>query len=141
MPKTTKIEYEQRLFTVQGWIVDGIQPTLIIKQIVTSGWCNERQAERMLQQARARWTKVPEAQIDERRKLKIAELQQMKRSMKEQFKGTPSGIMALMAIEKHIIQLEGLAGPIKVEHSGKGGGPVQTEVKHTVTFRKYGQGN
>ena len=29
----------------------------------------------------------------------------------------------------------------KVEVAGKGGGPIQTEVKHTVTFKKYGAGD
>jgi hypothetical protein len=132
MPKTNKIEYEKRLFQVQGWIVEGIQPALIIKQIVTNGWCDTRQAERMLKQAREKWTKVPEAALEEKRKIKVAELQQLKRSLKDNWKGTPSGIMALMAVEKQIILLEGLAPALQLKVKGDRENPVQYDHKVQV---------
>lgn len=109
MPKTDKIEYAKRIHQIQGWIVDGVQSALIVKQVVANGWCqSDRQAQRMLQTARDEWTKMPEAEMDQRRKIKIAELQQLKRSMKEQYKGTPSGIFAQLAVEKEIVELEGI---------------------------------
>ena len=45
--------------------------------------------------------------IDLKREAKIAELKQIKRSLKEEHKGTPAGIRAIMAVEKEIIKLEG----------------------------------
>jgi hypothetical protein len=141
MPKTSKIEYEKRVFQVQGWIIEGIQTALIIKQIVTHGWCGPRQAERLLKEARERWIAGPEMEIKDQRKLKVAELQQLKRSMKENWKGTPAAIRALLAVEKQIILIEGLNAPLKMEHSGNADQPLMSEVNHTVTFKNYGEAN
>lgn len=133
-PKATKVEYERRIFAVQGWIVDGQQPALIIQQIINNGWCERRQAERLLRTARERWTQVPDAVIEDKRKLKVAELQQLKKSLKESYKGTPAGIRALMDIEKQIIIIEGLAQAQKHIVAGDKDNPLHTEVKHSVTF-------
>lgn len=125
--RVDKTEYMRRLFIIQGWIVEGVQAALICRQILNSNWCeSQRHAERMLKDARDIWTKVPEAEINQKRKLKIAELQQMARSMSDVHKKTPAGIRALMAIQKEIIKLEGLAPATKVEHTGKDGKPIET---------------
>ncbi len=127
MGKISKIEYDKRIFAVQGWIIEGIQPALIIKQIIDNGWCQKRQAERYLREARKRWLDVPEADLEDKRKLKVNELQQLKRTLKERFKGTPSGIRAVLEIEKQIIILEKLKPAKQVEVSGKDGNPIEVE--------------
>ena len=109
MAKTNQTTYQQRVFTVQLWIIEGIPSSLIIKKIIENGWCEERQAKRLLQKARDEWTKIADADMEQRRKIKIIELQQIKRGLKEQYKGTPAGIHAIMVVEKEIIRLEGLA--------------------------------
>jgi hypothetical protein len=112
--RATKVEKESRIFTVQGWIVKGIQPTMIIQNIVAEGWCNKRQAERILEEARRRWCEGPKADIDQKRLLRIAELQQMARDLDPAFRNKPSGMAVLLQIQKQIIVLEGLtpqAGP------------------------------
>ncbi len=120
--RADKLEYTKRIFTIQGWIIEGIQPTLIIRQILTSNWCqSQRHAERMLKAARDAWTEIPEAEISQKRKVKISQLEQYKRSLKEEFKGTPAGIRALMFVDKEIILLEGLRKPAKIEVTGKDG--------------------
>lgn len=133
--KTDKTEYLKRIFAIQGWILEGVQSALIIKQILNHNWCqSQRHAERMLQQARDLWTSIPEAEISQKRKLKIAELQQLKRSLKEQYKGTPAGISAMARIDKMIIHLEGIAPAKKVEITGRDGEPIKTEHTKTILY-------
>jgi hypothetical protein len=68
---------------------------------------------------------MEDAIIDQKRKLKIQTLKKLKRSLKDNFKGTPGGIMAIIAVEKQLIKLEGLEAPTKVEITGEGGGPIE----------------
>ena len=112
------------------------------RQILSSNWCqSQRHAERMLKSARDLWTKIPEAEISQRRKLKIAELQQYKRSLQDRYKTTPSGVFAMLAVDKEIIKLEGLAPATKVEVTGKDGEPIQstTVTKHEVVFKNFSE--
>lgn len=129
--RASKTELASRIFTIMGWIVDGVQSALIVRQIVTAGWCDKRQAERLLKLARHQWASVEEGNIEQKRKLKVIELQQTKRSLKEEYKGTPAGIRAIMAVEKEIIRLENLAPAIKVNLSGKNGEPLPPPVSNT----------
>jgi hypothetical protein len=123
--RTDKTEYLKRIYTIQGWIVEGIQSALIVRQILNNNWCSsQRHAERMMKAARDLWTEIPEAELEQKRKIKIAELQQYKRSLKDQYKGTPAGIRALVAIDKEIILLEGMRKAVKMELSGEGGTPL-----------------
>jgi hypothetical protein len=134
MAKASKIEYARRIFAIQGWILEGVQSALIVRQIISSNWCTStRHAERMLKDARDLWTEIPEAEINQKRKLKIGELQQLARSMQERFKGTPAGIRAIVSVQKEIIKLDGIAPPTKVELTGKGGEPIKTETTLKLT--------
>ena len=113
--KASKVDYLKRIYAIQGWIIEGVQPALIIRQILTNEWCqSQRHAERMLKAARDLWTEIIDADISQKRKLKISELQQLKRTLQEKYKGTPGGIRAIMSIEKQIIEIEGLKPPTKV---------------------------
>lgn len=114
MPKIDKIEYAKRLFAIQGWIIDGVPAGLICRQIINSGWTTakkdidkQRSAERMLKAARDQWTEIPEAEINQKRKIRIAKLEQKQRSMKAEYLGTPAGLNAWAKLEKMIIELEG----------------------------------
>jgi hypothetical protein len=118
--RVDKTEYLKRIFAIQGWIVEGVQSALIIRQILSSEWCNsQRHAERMLKNARDLWTEIPEAEMEQKRRLRISKLEQYQRSLKDLYKGTPAGISALTAVEKLIIELEGIKPAQKVTHSGE----------------------
>lgn len=106
--KTDQIEYQKRLFSVQGWIIQGIPAALIIKKVIQNQWCNERNAKHLLKKARAEWAKIPASDLNEKRMIKLIQLEQMKLDLKTEYKGTPAGLQALIAIEKEIIKLEGL---------------------------------
>lgn len=120
-PKATNIEKSNRLFTVQGWILDGVADRLIVKQITQQWNIGIRQAERYVQNAYKDWSKIEGVSIDMKRELKIAELKQLKRSLLQQHKGSPTGIRAIMTVEKEIIKLEGIVLPKELK--------IQTTVK------------
>lgn len=106
--RATKIEKEKRIFIIQGWIIEGVQDRLIVKNSVERWGIDIRQAQRYVREAYESWKKIEGVNIDMKREMKIAKLQQMIRTMKEEYKGTPAGISAIMAVEKEIIKLEGL---------------------------------
>lgn len=117
--KTGQIEYQKRLFTVQGWIIQGIPSSFIIKKVVQNGWCNDRNAKHLLKKAKAQWAEIPESDLKEKRMIKLVQLEHMKLDLKPEYKGTPAGIQALMMIEKEIIKLEGLnaVSPISITNN------------------------
>jgi hypothetical protein len=111
----TKQEREKRIFMVQGWIIEGLQDRLIIKNIMQLWDIEIRQAQRYVKEAYENWKKVEGVNLDMKREMKIARLQQLVKSLKDQYKGTPAGISAIMAVEKEIIKLEGLELPKKIQ--------------------------
>jgi len=133
-----KTEMEKRVRLVQEWIIDDWPEADIRANIVKTWKVSERQARRYIQQARQRWMQKSDQALEEKRVLRIEALKKLKRSLKEQFKGTPEGIKAILAVEDRIIKLESLDPAIKLEHTGKGGGPIQQETTHRVIFEDYG---
>lgn len=128
---STTIQTEQRIFTVMGWIIDGVQDYLIFRQARTNWGISDRQTRRYIAEAYKRWKTDEEISIEEKRHAKIAELKQLKRSMREQFLGTPEGIRAIMSVEKEIIRLENITPPRRVEVSGN---PDKPLVVHQSPF-------
>ncbi len=132
MSKASNIEVEKRIFTIQGWIIDGVQDYLIIKQATTQWNISSRQAKRYLKNAYENWRADESLTVEDKRAAKIAELKQLKRSLQEQYKGTPGGISAIMNIEKEIIKLEGILPPRRLQLSGDSENPL--ELNQVVVF-------
>lgn len=107
-PRSSKLETEQRVFTIQGWILNGVQDYLILKNIEQQYGVGRRQSKNLLQKAYKVWHDDQEATIDQKRSLRIAELKQLARSMSEADKKTPRGIAALMSVHKEINKLEAI---------------------------------
>lgn len=126
MGRATKSETENRVFTIQGWILDGVQNHLIIKQIMTEWDLSSRQAERLISRAFNEWNEVEGIEVEKKRRMKIAELKQKARSLKAEYKGTPSGLNAILRYEKEIMKLEGLYLPKekKVTHANDPENPL-----------------
>ncbi|OCB77964.1 hypothetical protein [Flavobacterium crassostreae] len=122
--KSTKLETEKRVFTIQGWIINGIQDYLILKNIEQEWGVGRRQSKNLLQKAYKIWHEDQEATIEQKRALRIAELKQNIRSMKDQFKGTPQGMTAVNQIQKEINKLEGLYPVHRVMLQGDKNNPV-----------------
>lgn len=117
--KVTKLEKEKRIFAVQTWIIDGQSDDTIIREIKSKWDLSIRQARRYLKQANENWKHDEDIAIESKRAAKIAELKELKRTLKEDFRGTPAGINAIVRIEKLIIRLENIEPPkqheIKIE--------------------------
>lgn len=136
-PKADAVEYERRLMSIQLWIVERHSYTIIIKQIMDKGWSkSERHAKRMIATARDRWIDQEEEDIKKKKHIKVKQLEHTIRSLKEEYKGTPEGISAIVKVEKEIIKLEGLATPIKIEHTGNDGAPIQVENLSNIDYTK-----
>lgn len=106
--RATTIEKEKRIFQIQAWIIEGVQDRLIVKNAITAFGIDARQAQRYVKEAYVNWKKIEGVNIEMKREMKIAQLEQIKRSLKDQYKGTPAGISAIMAVEKELIKLQGL---------------------------------
>jgi hypothetical protein len=109
--RATKTEIEKRIFIVQGWIIEGVQDRLIVKNVVERWNLDIRQAQRYVKQAYESWKKIEGVNLDMKREMKIAQLKQLVRTLKDEYKGTPAGIQAIMSVEDKIIKLEGLELP------------------------------
>jgi hypothetical protein len=126
--KIDKVEFERRIRTVQEWVIDEWPYQDIIAQIINKWGIEERQAKRYIKEARHRLVGQEQEVVEQKRRLKIQSLRKLKRSLIDKYKGTPGGIRAIVAVEKLIIELEGLQPAQKVEVTGKGGGPIQKQV-------------
>ncbi|WP_324069836.1 MAG: hypothetical protein RSE15_04850 [Flavobacterium sp.] len=117
--RSSKEETERRVFTIQGWIINGVPDYLILKNIQNQfqnkdgNYLSRRQAKVLLQKAYTIWQQDQEATIDQKRALKIARLQQEIRSMDEKYKNTPQGMAVKLSYEKEINKLEALY-PVKI---------------------------
>ena len=121
--------------------MDQAQYALMCRRIIEAGWTvakkykdQKRAAERMIADAREEWKELKRGDIETERDIKIAQLQQHIRNLKQEFKGTPSGTMAIMRVEKSIIELKGLNPAKKVELTGANGNPIQTEGTQVILY-------
>jgi hypothetical protein len=130
MPKGNridKVEVEKRIRIVQEWIIDDWPYTDIVTNIQTKWELSVAQAKRYIKAAREKWAEDEQAIIEQKRRSKIESLKKLKRSLKEQYKGTPHGINAVLRIEREIAKMENLYPAVKVDIGNKDGKPFQTE--------------
>jgi len=106
--RSSKLETEKRVFTIQGWIINGVPDYLILKNIEQQYAVCRRQSKNLLQKAYKIWHEEQQSTIEQKRSLRIAELKQDIRSMKEIHKGTPQGMSVVNSIKKEISKLEAL---------------------------------
>jgi hypothetical protein len=122
--RSSKLETEKRVFTIQGWVINGVQDYLILKNIEQEWGVCRRQSKNLLQKAYKIWHEDQEATVEQKRALRVAELKQNIRSMKDQYKGTPQGMTAVNQIQKEINKLEGIYPVHKVMIQGDKDNPI-----------------
>lgn len=121
--RASKIETEKRVFIIQGWVINGVPDYLILKNIEqqfkdkTGIAVGRRQAKNLLNKAYENWQREEASTIEQKRIMRIAELKQDVRNMKDEYKGTPRGMSVVNSIKKEISKLESLypARTIKVQ--------------------------
>jgi hypothetical protein len=121
-----KNEFNKRVRLIQEWIIDDYPTQDIISQAMQLWGVTDRQSYRYLKEARKKWNSQADETIEQKRRLKIQSLKKLKRSLKDQYKGTPKGITAVLAVDKEIIKLENLRPAEKIEVTGKNGAPIET---------------
>ncbi len=128
--RSSKLETEKRVFTIQGWIINGVPDYLILKKIEQQfknkdeEFIKRRQAKVLLQKAYKIWHEEQEATIEQKRALKISKLKQDARSMGAEFKNTPQGMAVLLNYEKEINKLEALYPTTKIIIQGDKDNPL-----------------
>ena len=122
--RATKIEKDRRIFEIQGWLIQGVQDYIILKNIEQKYGVGRRQSKYLLEEA---YKEIRENQVDDieqKRILRIAELKQDIRNMKEEYKGTPRGMAVVNSIKKEITKLEGLYPARKISLEGDAEKPI-----------------
>jgi hypothetical protein len=127
--RATKEELEIRIFTIQGWIIEGVSEFLIKKQAKNQWNVCLKTAKRYLKLAFDGIKPDLEITIEEKCAAKIAELNQRKRNMENKFRNTPEGIRALNDIDRMIIRLQSLEPPKRVVLEGDKEKPIQHSVE------------
>lgn len=128
--RSSKLETEKRVFTIQGWIISGVPDYLILKNIEQQfvnkdgNYISRRQSKVLLQKAYRIWHEEQEATVEQKRALKIAELKQDVRSMDAKFKNTPQGMAVLLNYKKEINKLEAIYPTPKLILQGDKENPV-----------------
>lgn len=112
--RSSKLETDKRIFTIQGWIIKGVPDYLILKNIEnqfknSQGVSLSRvQSKLLIRKAYKIWHDEQEADIEQQRAMTIAGLQQDIRGMKDEYKGTPQGMSVVNSIKKEISKLKAL---------------------------------
>lgn len=128
--RSSKLETEKRVFTIQGWIINGVPDYLILKNIEQQfknkdgNFLSRRQSKVLLQKAYKIWHEEQEATVEQRRALKIAELKQDVRSMDAKFKNTPQGMAVLLNYKKEINKLEAIYPVTRIMIQGDKDNPI-----------------
>ena len=128
--RSSKLETEKRVFTIQGWIINGVPDYLILKNIEQQfvnkdgEFIKRRQSKVLLQKAYKIWHDEQEATVEQKRSLKIAELKQDVRSMASEFKNTPQGMAVLLNYKKEINKLEAIYPVTKIMIQGDKENPL-----------------
>lgn len=131
--RASKLETEKRIFIIQGWIIGGVPDYLILKNIEQQFkdkndiHVGRRQAKNLLRKAYEIWQEEENATIEQKRLMRIAELKQDIRGMKEEYKGTPKGMAVVNNIKKEITKLEALYPARVVKLQGDKDNPVIVE--------------
>jgi hypothetical protein len=122
--RASKQELEQRVFKIQGWIIEGVPEFLIKKQAVVQWNISFKTAKRYIQMADDGLKPDRSVSLEDKLARKIVELQQRKRTIEEKSKYTPQGIKALNDIDKMLIRLEAIEPPRRIQIQGDAENPL-----------------
>lgn len=125
--KSSKAGFEKRVFTVQGWLIDGVPDYMIFKNISDNWGIGKRQARRYLKEAYTRWNTDSDATMEEKRQTRIAWLKNEVRTMPLDVKNTSQGKRTILQYLKEISKLENLYHSKRVELSGDPDKPLKLD--------------
>jgi hypothetical protein len=129
--KSTKTETDRRVFQILGWLIKGEADYLILKNIQEQWDIGDRMAKKYLEKAREIWKEHTNDDIEQERMFAIAKLVQRQKTLQDKYKGTPTGMNALLAIDKEIHKLRGMHLPRRHVIEGNPEQPIS----HTVEVK------
>lgn len=106
--RSDQIEYEKRIRAVQEWIINSYSYVDIVKQVVQSWGVTDRQAKTYISVSYKRFRQANEIEVEELKAASIERRKKIARELDPEYKKTPSGVIALLAVEKDIDKLRGL---------------------------------
>jgi hypothetical protein len=123
-----------RINQVSRWLIEGLTVGEIMQR---QKWgISSRTMGRYIEQCREEWQAKQSEETEVLRAKKLAELEALKKSLQKKYHGKPSGIMALLNIEKQIIALMGLNKP-EVKHiTTPEGQPIQVNNSNDIDYNK-----
>ena len=131
---TMAMDVEQRVLQVKKWLIQGLTEREIMKK---QKWgISTRTLRRYVERCRDEWKAVAGDDIEEMRAKKLAELEDLKRSLEAKFRGKPSGIMAIARVEKQIIALMGLEKPVVRYITTPEDSPIQVSNTFDIDYSK-----
>ncbi|QOR74592.1 hypothetical protein IMZ16_03930 [Cruoricaptor ignavus] len=129
---TPKLEKDQRIFTMMGWMIDSVPEYLIKKQAMQSWGISIETARRYYREAHANWRRDRIIDIQAKLDSRIAELQNNLRNMDPKFKNTPQGLKIALAYLKELSKLEGLYPAHRHIHSNDPENPLPETQQVTI---------
>lgn len=134
MAKSAIVDREVRIQQVKKWMLEGLSMGQMMRR---QKWgISTRTLDRYIRQVRDEWRAESDMSVEDLRAKKIAELEAQKRGLLAKFKGRPSGIMAIMAVEKLLISLQGLEKPVVKYVTTPEGQPLNLNVTHNIDYDK-----
>jgi len=106
--RSDSIEYDKRIRAVQEWIINNYSYADIVRQSVQTWGVADRQAKYYLKEAYQRFRDANELEVEQLKAASIERRKKISREMDPQHRRTPSGVVALLAVEKDIDKLRGL---------------------------------
>jgi len=91
---------------VMEWMIDDYSTTDIVGQAMAKWNLTEKQANDLLVKVRQEWKKNEKENNNEKRLRRIESLKKLKRGMSAADRKTPTGILALLSVEKELSRLE-----------------------------------
>lgn len=138
MPKISNLEVKQRVFKITEWIIQGMPVYKLDAKIAEEFEVGPRQIKRYKEKAMELWRVDVEADLINKRNMRIDDLQNDIANLGEKYKGTPAGLTAILRIKKEISKLQDLYPARKIQLKNDPDNPVESggdTLNQTVIFQ------
>lgn len=136
--KVSRLESQQRIFQVVEWIIQGMPVYKLDAKIAEEFGIGSRQIKRYKEKAMELWRVDVEADLINKRNLRIDDLKNDIANLDPKYKGTPAGLTAVLRIKKEISKLEDLYPARKIQVKNDPDNPIGTggdTLNQTVIFQ------
>lgn len=136
--RVSNLEAKQRIFKITEWIIQGMPVYKLDAKIAEEFEVGPRQIKRYKEKAMELWRVDVEADLINKRNMRIDDLQNDIANLDPKYKGTPAGLTAILRIKKEISKLQDLYPARKIQLKNDPDNPVGNggdTVNQTVIFQ------